>query len=539
MNNFSKATWGICLLITLLFMPCHAIRAAQMNVQTHTPADIRNYIQQSGASIDNPVVFQTSPSVKAPYAAGTLSGDTLQSALGILNQVRYIAGLDADVALNAEYTLLTQAAALVNAANRQLSHYPNRPSGMDDELYGLGHDGASSSNLGMGYRTLGSAIVHGWMDDSDYNNINRVGHRRWLLNPPLKATGFGYVGGYCAVYVFNATGNASYTNVAWPAQNMPLDYFGNSYAWSLSTGSAENINDITVTMVRQRDQKQWTFSKNSSDGDFYVDNNGYGQAGCIIFRPDSVQYQDGDSFAVTITGTRAGTISYTVNFFGLMNMSQMEARQPRIQSVRQLREHDLAITWQKEDSVDGYTVYLSTNADSGYQEVKTVRGGQTTSCAIYDLDNTKTYYVKIRAFVEKYGKTYYTMESAPAQIQMKTAAQNTNPVTKPEVTPQKPKATSIVKLTAKKKGFTVKWKKQTKQTSGYEVAYSTNKKFPKKGTTIKKISKNKTVSKTISGLKAKKKYYVRIRTYRITKTNGKTKKLYSGWSKIKSVTTKK
>ncbi len=97
----------------------------------------------------------------------------------------------------------------------------------------------------------------------------------------------------------------------------------------------------------------------------------------------------------------------------------------------------------------------------------------------------------------------------------------------------KPKATSISKLTAGKKKFTVKWKKQTSQTTGYQIQYSTNKNF--KSTKTVTVSKNKTTSKTISKLKAKKKYYVRIRTY---KTVGKTK-YYSSWSKAKAVTTKR
>ena len=96
-----------------------------------------------------------------------------------------------------------------------------------------------------------------------------------------------------------------------------------------------------------------------------------------------------------------------------------------------------------------------------------------------------------------------------------------------------PKGTSISKVTAQTKGFTVKWKKQAKQTTGYEIQYSTNKKF-KKAKTAKKI-KAKTTSKNITKLKAQKKYYVRIRTYK--KVNGK--KYYSDWSKRKSVVTKK
>lgn len=103
----------------------------------------------------------------------------------------------------------------------------------------------------------------------------------------------------------------------------------------------------------------------------------------------------------------------------------------------------------------------------------------------------------------------------------------------------KPKATSISKLTAGKKKFTVKWKKMTSQTTGYQIQYSTSSKFTSKTTKTVTVSKNKTTSKSISKLKAKKKYYVRIRTYKNVKVNGKTQKLYSSWSKAKKVTTKK
>lgn len=102
-----------------------------------------------------------------------------------------------------------------------------------------------------------------------------------------------------------------------------------------------------------------------------------------------------------------------------------------------------------------------------------------------------------------------------------------------------PKGTSISKVTAKKKGFTIKWKKQRKQTTGYEIAYSTSSKFSKKSTKIMAAGKSRATSKTISKLKAKKKYYVRIRTYKTVKLSGKSVKLYSGWSKAKAVTIKK
>ena len=96
-----------------------------------------------------------------------------------------------------------------------------------------------------------------------------------------------------------------------------------------------------------------------------------------------------------------------------------------------------------------------------------------------------------------------------------------------------PKPSSLSSLKAAKKGFTVRWKKCS-NINGYQVQYALNSKFTKgsKTTTIKKAA---TISKKFTKLKAKKKYYVRVRTYKTV--NGK--KYYSDWSKAKSVTTKK
>lgn len=92
-----------------------------------------------------------------------------------------------------------------------------------------------------------------------------------------------------------------------------------------------------------------------------------------------------------------------------------------------------------------------------------------------------------------------------------------------------PKGTSLSKLTAGKKRLTVKWKKQTKETSGYEIRYSTVSSM-KKAKTVIVSGKGKT-SKTIKGLKAKKKYYVQIRTYKTLRGQ----KYYSSWSAKKTV----
>ncbi|MBQ9532277.1 MAG: hypothetical protein IJR70_09430 [Eubacterium sp.] len=96
-----------------------------------------------------------------------------------------------------------------------------------------------------------------------------------------------------------------------------------------------------------------------------------------------------------------------------------------------------------------------------------------------------------------------------------------------------PKGTSLKSVTAAKKGFTAKWKKQGKKTSGYQLQYATNSKFTnnKKLVTIKGTG---STSKKVSSLKSKKKYYVRVRTYKTVNN----KKYYSAWSAAKTVKTK-
>lgn len=126
----------------------------------------------------------------------------------------------------------------------------------------------------------------------------------------------------------------------------------------------------------------------------------------------------------------------------------------------------------------------------------------------YVADYTGDYYI----FIYNYSNEQYKYT-----IQMKTVS---SPLSK----------TSITSLKAGKKSFVVKWKKVS--CSGYQIQYADNKKMKK---AVTKTVKSGTGKYQAKKLKAKKKYYVRIRPY---KTVG-GKKTYAGWSKVKVVTTKK
>lgn len=124
-----------------------------------------------------------------------------------------------------------------------------------------------------------------------------------------------------------------------------------------------------------------------------------------------------------------------------------------------------------------------------------------------------------------------TKPSEPA-----TTPSTTQPTTKPSTTKNtetvKPKKTSIKKLSKGKKKFTVTWAKVS-GVEGYQIQYSSDKKLKKNNKSVT-VTKQKTTKATVKKLKSKKKYYVRVRTYKTV--NGK--KIYSPWSKVKSVKTK-
>lgn len=97
-----------------------------------------------------------------------------------------------------------------------------------------------------------------------------------------------------------------------------------------------------------------------------------------------------------------------------------------------------------------------------------------------------------------------------------------------------PKGTKISSLSVRPKGLLAKWKKQRTQTSGYEIQYSTSRKFAKGAAKKIRMNGNKKTSKMIPTRKSGKKYYARIRTYKTVWVQGRKRYFYSRWSKVKS-----
>lgn len=143
-------------------------------------------------------------------------------------------------------------------------------------------------------------------------------------------------------------------------------------------------------------------------------------------------------------------------------------------------------------------------------------------------------------------KPYQSTEAPTPSIPDSTTASKPNtttaakPATKPATTAKKPNTTAtkvkLAKQTTKvkangKKKIKVSWKKD-KKASGYEITYSTKKSFKGKKTIV--VKSNKTTSKVVKKLTSKKKYFVKVRSY---KQVGKTK-TYGAYSKVKTVKVK-
>ena len=98
-----------------------------------------------------------------------------------------------------------------------------------------------------------------------------------------------------------------------------------------------------------------------------------------------------------------------------------------------------------------------------------------------------------------------------------------------------PGKVKIKKIVAANKKLKVTWKR-LKGVDGYQIQYSTNKKFKSPKTVT--IKKAKTVTKTLKKLKKRKKYFVRVRAYAEGNLNGKVIVSYGKWSAVKKQTTK-
>lgn len=246
-----------------------------------------------------------------------------EAALAKLKAYRYLAGIAyADLELDENYNKYAQAASKICDELGRLEHTPKNP-GWPEEEFKIAYKGASSSNLGGGFPTLDRA-VDGWMYDSDKFNIDRLGHRRWCLNPSMKKVGFGRTGKFTAMYCFDMSRVKvpPFEFVAWPPPGiMPPGFFREGEAWSVTFHPkkyqvpAKGVQP-TIYDLKDGGEKGAALELSYTNVDFVP----FAIPNCLVFRPAGLDRSKGRRYLVEIEGVRADgketTIRYQVEFAG-------------------------------------------------------------------------------------------------------------------------------------------------------------------------------------------------------------------------------
>lgn len=376
--------------------------------------------------------------------------------------------------------------AMQRAAEIAISFDHTRPNG--ESCFSCTSNGTSSYGENIAYHYLSSAEAAYMLWREDDEKYDGQGHRRSMLSNRFTAVGIGcfeYNGYYYWVQEF---GDASSEASATAANNKK------------TTVRVEVLNDYVKIGSNTRialSTNSYTYNGTARKPSVTVSN------GKLILNEGvhyTVSYKNNTNAGtatVTVTGTGAGGGTKSVNF--TINKINNAVNAKNIVKTTSSKAQSFSLGASAKDNAR--LTYKSNN------KAVAVKNGKVTIS---------------KNFV---GKCTITITADATTNYKKTAKKITITVN--------PKGTALNKVQSKKgKKMLVSWKRNSNVT-GYQIQYSTNKNF-KSGNKTVLVKKNKTTSQTISKLKAKKKYYVRIRTYR--NVNGS--KIYSGWSKAKTTVTK-
>ena len=328
--------------------------------------------------------YEEAPAVSAPYESGALTEAAKADALAYLNFIRWLAGLS-PVAESAIYDGQCQRGAVLLAALGYVDHNAPRPADMDENFYASAHLGTASSNiarLGWSRPSILRDGVEYFLRDDGEENLPRLGHRRWALNPMMAATGFGLAEGGGASYVFMfahdlGSRDARWDRVCWPAPGaFPASLMHADLAWSIALNP--EAYDVPAShpavTLSEAGGLSFRFLPATGGGDGYctVSYDGYGPGPCLIFRPDFsgtdfTDYQQNQRWTVKVEGLvdangEEQVMEYAVDMISLnvedavaVELSQLEASlRPGealslTASVLPSYADDLSVAWESTD----------------------------------------------------------------------------------------------------------------------------------------------------------------------------------------------
>lgn len=336
-----------------LMLPPAAASTAGMDVQrqleTRTKEDIMAHwlkykqLSQDQRSIEPKEMFLEQPSLSSPYQIGKLKPQYLQEGLDAVNFFRYLAGLPDDIELDWSLETQQQTAALVLAASDEDF---NQPEDMANELFKLGYDALSESNIfwWQDYPTLYQK-VQSMIAGSVYGEVLDMYERNRILHPHMKKTMFGSVYlenedspvlpvSFTTMYGENrerSKHEVSYDYISWPSAGyFPEEAFSPFHPWTVSLNpnnyDIDHVEDISVILTRKSDRKTWLLDWNDDDPEksFFDIEVDASDIMTIIFRPGEL-YDPliDEQFDVQINGLYGKdgskrSLSYSTTFFEIL-----------------------------------------------------------------------------------------------------------------------------------------------------------------------------------------------------------------------------
>lgn len=265
--------------------------------------------------------YEEEPVIEAPYAAGKLQEAAMEEALEYLNFLRGIAGLG-PVTRSRIYDYQCQHGAVLMAALDCVDHNAPQPEDMDRNFYDSAHLATTSSNIAKFYWMSPTMLREGvsyFARDDGPHNLSVLGHRRWLLNPAMSATGFGLANSktgmsYMAMYAHDrGRTDVQWSEICWPTGGIfPVELMRRELPWSVSLNP--EIYDVNASGIRAVLEEEtlglrFEFDCSAGEGDGFctVSTANYGGGPCVIFMPDFeetgfVEYQQNQRWTVKLTG---------------------------------------------------------------------------------------------------------------------------------------------------------------------------------------------------------------------------------------------
>lgn len=252
------------------------------------------------------ITYEDAPDVGTCYG-GVISEQSKQEVVNFVNEIRARHNLPPTKYSDNLDDVVGAGAVLLDARD-YIGHVAERTDACYSEDGALG---IRRSNLARGFGNWANkilAFIHEPGEESEYNQVDALGHRRWMLYPDLPSIGYGQVGSFGVLYVVSGDLNVSngVDYVAFPYLEYP-DVLVNHSKWSISIAQKDdqlvNVAEATVKVTDSHGDPVTIYDMNH-------DNHCYGTCNVISWRVD---YTLGEQYDVEVTVPDRISIRYYVN----------------------------------------------------------------------------------------------------------------------------------------------------------------------------------------------------------------------------------